>query len=104
MRGNQRGQEMNKAKDLAGMFGGQKPLADAIGVDRSMVSHWINGRGAAPAGVIPSHYNHAIMEAARARDLDMARVSAVLDNHACPCCGARLEPGQQVTVHPKRRA
>jgi hypothetical protein len=72
------------------LFGSGWELSRAAGVSRRLVTRW------AAKGHVPTHYNHQILEAARALNLDITKVAACLDEHVCPCCGQPLEPGQAV--------
>jgi hypothetical protein len=88
----EKGVLMSKVRQLIELFGSGWELSRAAGVSRVLVTRW------AHKGNVPTHYNHQILEAARAAGLDLAKVSACLDEHVCPCCGQPLEPGQGLNV------
>lgn len=91
---------MSNVQRLAGLFGGITALADALGVDKSVCSRWDKPKDRrGNDGNVPTHYNHRIIDAAERLGLDQAAVAACLDQHACPCCGRDLEPGQ--TIDPR---
>jgi hypothetical protein len=81
---------MNKVRALIALFGGGRELARSIDVSASQVVRW------AHKGRMPSDHNHAVMEAASARRIDLGKVVACLEEHVCPCCGQPLEPGQAI--------
>lgn len=83
-----------KAHLLFDLFGGGRELARELGVDHSTVSRWASDGPRGNRGKIPTHYNLSIVEAARRRGIDPARIERLLDGHVCPCCERPLEPGQ----------
>lgn len=94
----------NKALTLARMFGGQKQLAEAIGVDRAVVNRWVANSGRrAGGGAIPANYYDKIMVAAKERVRDgsvaptwFAEVCALLPPRTCPTCGHTMKIGQVI--------
>jgi hypothetical protein len=86
----EKGVLMSNVKQLMELFGSGWELARAAGVSRVLVTRWDR------RGRVPTHYNHKILDGARERGLDLAKVSACLDEHVCPCCGQALEPGQRL--------
>lgn len=87
---------MTNAERLIELFGMRKTLADAMGVDAAVVSRMTSTGPRGTGGRVPTHYNHRILEAARAAGLDMEAVASCLDEHVCPTCGSPLEPGRNL--------
>lgn len=81
------------ARRLCKLFGGVRSLAREVPIDVSVVSRWSSDSVRGNMGRVPTHYNIAIMEAARRLGLDLDAVKDCLDAHECPCCKRPLEPG-----------
>lgn len=80
---------------LAELFGSRRALAEAIGVDNSLLPVW--EKRSSPdrkAGRIPTRYNRTILDAAKRLGIPHDAVAAHLDDHACPLCGQELPPGR----------
>lgn len=89
-----------KARRLYRLFGGDRGgvsrLAAELGVAKSVISRWDSEAVRGNHGRVPTHYNIAVMEAAKRLALDLHEVSQCLDEHVCPCCKRPLEPGMTI--------
>ena len=61
---------MNKktvADKIAAKFGGQVPMAEAIGITQSTIAQWNRRSG----GIVPARHQQKILDAAKERGLDV---------------------------------
>ena len=78
---------MTPIDHLSRIFGSQRALARAIGVDESLTRQWQRRNSVnRKAGRIPPQYNQAVMRAARAIG-KAGKARQHLDMYRCPKCG-----------------
>lgn len=78
---------MTPIDHLSRIFGSQRALARAIGVDESLTRQWQRRNSVnRKAGRIPPRYNQAVMQAARAIG-KAGKARQYLDMYRCPKCG-----------------
>lgn len=81
----------SKAETLISLFGGPAKLAEALSVDRAVISRWPSDGPRGKNGYVPPNYNMAILKAAKKFNIDASAVEKCLDQNTCPCCGQELQ-------------